>query len=126
MNATLSIRAKLTAATLALVLVCAFTNLHDIGTRSSGEAEFRIVCTSFSVLLAFSGVYGSAQLQLLWGWCLAMAAPALAALCVFEFRGTDLIFGVLAMAAAVVGGFLLLMDPAVRDYREGLRRRHKA
>lgn len=126
MNAPLPIRAKLIAAALMLVVVSAFATLHDIGARSLGEAAFRVGCVVFSVLVAYIGAFGSAQLHLLWGWGLVVSAPALAALCIFVFRGSDFIFGLLAMAAAVAGGYLLLMDASVKRYRADLRRRHVA
>jgi hypothetical protein len=126
MNAPLPIRSKLIAAAVSLVLLCGFSILHDIESRSTGEVVFRVCCVVFSTFLAFGGVFGNAQLQVLWGWELAVTAPALAALCVFEFRGTALILGFLGTVVAAIGGYLLLMDSSVRDYRESLRRRHVA
>jgi len=126
MNAPFPIRAKLITATVSLVLLCGFSILHNIETRSTGEVVFRVCFVAFATLLAFGGVFGNAQLQVLWGWGLAVAAPALAALCVFQFRGTALILGFVGTVVALAGGYLLLMDSGVKDYRESLRRRHVA
>lgn len=126
MNVPLPIRAKLITAAVSLVLLCGFSILHDIETRSAGGVVFRVCCVAFAALLAFAGVFGNAQLQVLWGWGLAVAASALAALCVFEFRGTALILGFVGTVVSVAGGYLLLMDSGVKDYRESLRRRHVA
>src|SRR5690349_12749011 len=122
MNAPFPIRAKLITAALSLVLLCGFSTFYHIESRSGGEIAFRVCCMAFGTFLAFGGVFGNAGLQLFWGWGLAVAAPCLAALCIFMLRGSDLIFGLLMMAAAVVGGYLLLMDSSVRVYRESLRR----
>lgn len=90
---------------------------------SSGEAAFRIACVVFAVFLAFIGVFRSAHLQLLWGWGLALGIPALVVLCIFVLRGLTLVLGLLAMATAAIGAYLLLIDSSVRGHREGLRRR---
>ena len=42
---------------------------------------------------------GSALLQLLWGWGLVIAVPALVALCAFSFRGLELIGGLVSLGA---------------------------
>lgn len=124
MNAPLPIRAKLITAAASLGLLFGFSLLHDIETRSTGEVVFRVSGVAFATLLAFGGVFRNAQLQVLWGWGLAVAAPALAALCVFEFRGPALIWGFIGTIVALVGGYLLLLDSGVRGYRDSLRRRH--
>ena len=126
MNAPIPIRAKLITAALSLSVVCAFSTLHHIGERGFAETAFRIACVVFAVGLAFLGVFGSAQLQLLWGWCLAAAAPLLLGLCIVVLRGSDLVLGSVATLAALVGGYLLLADTSVRAYRDSIRRRHVA
>ena len=126
MNAPLPVRAKLIAAASSLVLLCAFSILHDIQTHSTGEVFFRICCVALATLLAFGGVFGNAQLQVLWGWGLAVAAPALAALCVFKLRGPDMLLGFIGTVVAVAGGYLLLIDSNVKLYRESLKRRPPA
>ena len=127
MNASLPIRTKLITAALSLVVVYAFSTLHDIvAARSSGEVAFRLACLLFAAVLAFPGVFRSAQLQLLWGWCLVVAVPFLISLCIFVYRGSDLMGGLFVTLAASVGGYLLLADASVRDYRESIRRRHAA
>lgn len=126
MNAPLPIRAKLIAAALSLSVVFAFTSLHDLGTRSSGDALFRVGCVVFAVGLAFFGVFASAQLQLLWGWSLALSVPFIVVLCILDFRGPLLIWASVAAFAASIGGYLLLADAGVRGYRESIRRRHVA
>ena len=126
MNAPLPIQAKLITAAVSLVLLFGFSMLHDMETRSTGEVAFRVCCVAFATLLAFGGVFVNAQLQVLWGWGLAVAAPALAALCVFQFRGTALVLGSVGTVVAMAGGYLLLMDSGVKDYRERMRRRHVA
>ena len=122
MNAPLPIRSKLVAASVSLVLLFGFSMLHDMETRSTGEVAFRVCGVAFATLLAFGGVFGNAQLQVLWGWGLAVAAPALAALCVFQFRGTALVLGSVGTVVAVAGGYLLLMDSGIRDYRQSLKK----
>lgn len=126
MNPPLPIRAKLIAAAVSIALLCGFSILHGIEMRSTGEVVFRVCCVAFFTLLAFGGVFGNAQLQVLWGWGLALAAPTLAAFCIFEFRGTALILGFVGTAVAVAGGYLLLMDSGVKDYRGRLGRSHVA
>lgn len=126
MNTRLPIRAKLTTAALALVLVLGFSVLYDITTRSSGEIAFRVGCVVLGVIQAFGGVFGNARLQLFWGWGLAIIVPFLAALCVFVFRGSSLFWGSLTMLVAAFGAYLLLLDTSVKDYREGLRKKHVA
>lgn len=126
MKAPLSIQAKLITATVSLVLVCGFSTLHDITARSSGEIAFRIAFLAFGTFLAFFGVFGNAYLQLLWGWGLAITTPLLLSLCVFVFRGPYLFWGLLATLAAAVGGYFLLADAGVKNYRENIRKRTAA
>ena len=69
---------------------------------------------------------GSALLQLLWGWGLVIAVPALVALCAFSFRGLELIGGLVSLVAASVGGYLLVVDASVKAYRDKIRSEHAA
>jgi hypothetical protein len=126
MNTPLPVRPKLIAAAISLVLLFGFATLYNIETHSTGEVIFRVSCVAFATLLAFGGVFGNPQLQVLWGWGLAVAAPLLTALCILEFRGTALVWGSLGAVVAIIGGYLLLIDSNVRDYRESLRRKHAA
>ncbi len=126
MNVPNPARAKLIVATLMLVVVGAFATLHDIGARSSAEAAVRVGAVVFSAPFIYIGVFSSALLNLIWGWGLALFAPALAIMCASVFRGTVLTYGLIAVLAAVVGGYLLLMDVDVRNYRQGLKRKRAA
>jgi len=122
MSAPPPIRAKLITSALSLSLVLVISTLREIGAaRSSSEAAFRIGYVVFGTALAFLGVFRSPQLQLLWGWSLAVAVPVLIGLCIIAYRGTDLICALVATLAALVGGYLLLADTSVRGYREILR-----
>jgi hypothetical protein len=118
-----SLQLKLMAATLALLLVFGFAMFYKWATLSSGEMAFRVGCTLFAALLAWGGIFGNAQLQLLWGWGLAVTAALLLGLCLGTLRGPLLLGGGLATLTAVLGAYLLLRDPEVRAYRERLRQR---
>ncbi len=115
------IRARLILAALSLSIVCAFSTLHDLGGRSPGDTAIRIASVIFGGGVAFFLVFRSARAQLISGWLSVVAALVLPVLCVSEFRDSVLLWGLFATVAALVSGFLLLIDARVRDYRKSLR-----
>jgi hypothetical protein len=128
MNAPLPIRLKLITAAVALVLVGGFSLFNDgITTRnSSGEIAFRAGCFILMTFLTFSGVFGNAHLQLLWGWVLAIATPLVLCVSIFILRGLSMVLGLFMVVIAVVGSYLLLADAGVRDYRVRMKRKNAA
>jgi len=126
MNDRLTAPARLTIAAVCLSLVSAFSLLLRITGYSSAEAAFRLGCLVFAIVIVFMGIHRSAQLQLLWGWGLVIVLPALLALCIFSFRGLELIGGLVSLVAASVGGYLLVMDASVKIYRNKIRSEHVA
>lgn len=120
MNVPLPIRAKLIAAALMLVIICALDDMLHIRGRSSGDALLRIACAVVGVWVALLGIFRSAQFQVVCGWILAFAGSLLGVVCAFSFRGSNLLLGFLAMVASFIGSYLLLLDAGVKDYRAGL------
>ena len=115
------VRVKLVTAAVSLSLICAVGMLHAMAGHGAAGTVLQVVSLVFAVAIAFFGVFRNAQLQLLWGWGLATAAPFLLALCILEFRGAELIWGLVSALGASLGAYLLIGDRSVRAYREGMR-----
>jgi hypothetical protein len=127
MNAPFPIHAKLIAAALSLSVSSIWCFFHEIARSSSGWIIFMIGCYIFGVFLAFWGVFRSPQLQLLWGWLSAPFAPlAIIFLLVGFIPGPEVLSVSVSAAAAVIGGYLLLLDADVKDYRRRIKTRQCA
>src|SRR4028119_456991 len=115
MNLQPSLRAKLIAAALSLLVIVALNIAKKIGSLGAAAGALEILMALLTVAFAFLGVFRSPVLQLLWGWMACLIAPIAASACVSNFRSPDLIehmFGALALS---IVGYLLLADREVRD-----------
>jgi len=127
MNKIPSMRFKLLTAAFSLVVVLGFGLFCRAGTLGPGEITFRIVCFILGLFIVFGGIQGNAQLQVLWGWMLALAVPLqVAILCFGELDGLTKAGLAVSALAAGAGGWLLLGDQDVRAYRRLLHRKSHA
>jgi hypothetical protein len=127
MKTPLPLRAKLIAAAGSLLVPLSFDLFHNIARRGEGEIVFRVGCFILGVFLGFGGVFGNAQLQVFWGWGLAITAPLLTMFLLLGFvPGSDVLWTSASVLAAFVGGYILLLDADVRDYRCRIKRKHRA
>ena len=127
MNAPLPIRAKLIAAAGSLLVPFGFALFHQMAGHGNGDILFRMGCFIFGVSLAFWGVFRNAQHQLLWGWGLAFTGPMLITFLLLGFvPGSEVLWVSASAVGAFIGGYFLLLDADVKDYRRRLKAEHCA
>lgn len=82
-----------------------------------------VACVGCTVVVAFVGIFGHAQFQVIAGWLLALVCFFRAGQCVVALRGADLHWGTMAALAAFGGAYLLLMDAGVRGFRDTIKKK---
>src|SRR4029077_15929763 len=127
MNVPLPIRAKLLVATLSVTMVFGFCLFYKLGSYSVGEIVFKAAYLLLGALIAYGGVFGNGQMQVLWGIGLALvSAELIFGLWISDIQGSLRIWTVLAVIIALVGCYLLLLDRDVKVYRQNIKSKKNA
>jgi hypothetical protein len=91
------------------------------------ERDFRnpfLHAAKFGIgLLTIVPIFYSRLFQLYMGWSTAVASVLLLGFCILDFRGTDLLFGMISVCAGAGASYLLLLDREVRMKRKDILRR---
>lgn len=117
-----TVRAKLVMAALSVAIAHGLLSFMLFSERDYRNPFLH--AAKFGIgLLVIVPIFYSGMFQLYMGWSTAVASVLLLGFCILDFRGTDLLFGMIAVCAGAGASYLLLLDCEVRMKRREILRR---